>query len=124
MPAPELKNISRVRDMSGLAGLTAAAIAIHGYYFGLNDHAYYIPATKRVLQPSLYPHDAVFFLAQSRFTWFPELMAAGIRVSRLPLDVVFFVAQLVTIFLSLWAAQRLVRQLFADTRAEWAALAG
>ena len=52
----------------GILFLTAAAVLIHGYHLGVEDQTIYLPAIKKILDPSLYPRDAEFFLAQTRPT--------------------------------------------------------
>jgi len=48
-------------SVGGLLFLTAAAVLIHGYHLGVEDQTIYLPAIKKILDPSLYPRDAEFF---------------------------------------------------------------
>src|SRR5438270_3274159 len=108
------------RDCLYLALLTLLALAVHGYHLGTEDQAIYLPAIKKILNPVLYPHDAEFFLAQTRPTLFPQLIALSQHASHLPLEVVIFLRQIVAILLVLWGCLRLVRRCFPSTTAQWA----
>jgi len=95
-----------------LAGLTAAAILVHGYHFGFDDQSVYLPAVKKALDPSLYPYDAAFFLAQTRLSVFAGLVAQTIRLTRIPLDWAFLLWHCATVFLLLAGCWRIARRCF------------
>src|SRR5579859_2670821 len=114
---------SGARDLLYLALLTLAALVVHGYHLGTEDQSIYLPAIKRSLNPALYPHDAEFFLAQTRPTLFPQLIAWSQRLSHASLDAVIFVWQLLAIFLVLWGCLRLARRFFSSTHGQWSAVA-
>lgn len=120
---PSPQGASRLRDFFYLGLLTIAALLVHGYHLGTEDQAIYLPAIKQLLDPALYPHDAEFFLAQTRPTLFPQLIAASARWTHAPLDAVVFAWQLLSIFLVLWGCLRLARKFFASARAQWSAVA-
>ena len=112
----------RVRDWLLVGALTVAAILLHGYYFGIEDQTLYLPAVAQALDPTLFPHDAVFFQTETRFTLFDETVAALIRVSRLSTESVVFFGYIASLLATLRACQRLARHAFNDLRAEWAGL--
>ncbi len=114
---------TRWRDVLLLLTLTAAAALLHGYHFGVEDQAIYLPAIQRQLDPAFCPHYAEFFLQQPRFTLFPALMAATSRALHAPLDAVLFAWWLLTIFLLLLAALQISRRCFPDPAAHWAGVA-
>lgn len=116
-------NRSRVRDAAGVAALTIAAILLHGYHFGIEDQTLYVPAVEKKLDPSLFPYDSAFFVTQTKFTWFDELTAGFVRLSHLPLDVVVFCGQVLSLSLLIVVCRRLLRYCFDDRRAEWSGLA-
>src|SRR5438045_7698631 len=70
----------------GILFLTAAAVLIHGYHLGVEDQTIYLPAIKKILDPSLYQRDAEFFLAQTRPTVFPQIVAATVRIAHALLE--------------------------------------
>ncbi len=114
---------SRGRDVLLLLALTAAAALLHGYHFGVEDQAIYLPAIQRQLDPAFCPHFAEFFLQQPQFTLFPALMAATSRALHAPLDAVLFAWWLLTIFLLLLGALQISRRCFSDPAAQWAGVA-
>ena len=110
------------RDALLLLALTATAILPHGYHYGFQDGAIWLPPISKLLDPSLYPHDAIFFLAQTSTTVFPQLVAYSVKLTRLPLDVTVFLWHLLSIFLVLCGCLRLARRCFARPAAQWAAV--
>ena len=84
----------------------AASVCIHGYHYGIEDEAIYLPAIKAHLNPALYPHDAIFFELQTRPMLFDELVAATARVLHLAVDWTvfgYYLATLLAFFAGLWA---------------------
>ena len=55
-----------------LLAFTALAFAIHGYHYGIEDEAIYLPAIKKFVDPSLYPRGSEFFMGQARGTVLPK----------------------------------------------------
>lgn len=45
----------------GIVALAMFGITIHGYHYGIEDEALYLPAIKKLLGPVLYPNDSQFF---------------------------------------------------------------
>jgi hypothetical protein len=111
-----------VVNLTLLILITALALAVHGFHYGIEDEAIYLPAIKKELTPSLYPSDSIFFLSQTKFTIFPALIASVVRVTSLPLASVVFVIHLLSIFLGLTACWRLSRHCFADVKAQSASV--
>jgi hypothetical protein len=112
----------RLRDYFYLALFTAASLATHGYHPGAEDAEIYIPGIKVRLHPSLYPFGREFFASHARMTLFPDLIAASVRLTHLPFDLVIFLWHIASIFLLLLASLGLCRLLFAESRAQWAAV--
>jgi hypothetical protein len=109
----------RARDLLLLLGLTAAALLIHGYHYGIEDMAVYLPAIKKLLNPGLYPLDASFFFLYIKWTLFHAAVAGSVRLSHMPLDWVIFFWHVVSIFLLLFGGLRLCRLCFAKPAAQW-----
>jgi hypothetical protein len=114
---------TRGRDVLLLLALTAAAALLHGYHFGVEDQAIYLPAIQRLLDPAFCPHYAEFFLQQPQFTLFPALMAATSRALHMPLDAVLFAWWLLTIFVLLLGALQISRRCFPEPSAQWSGVA-
>ncbi len=110
----------KVRDFLYLALLTAASLFVHGYHPAAEDSEIYVPGIKILLNPSLYPFGREFFASHARLTLFPNLIAASVRLSHLPFDLIIFSWHVLTIFLLLLACLQLSRILFKEERAHWA----
>src|SRR3989442_11575634 len=94
-----------------LALLTAGVLLVHGYHPGIEDAEIYVPGIKRILDPSLYPFGAEFFLNHARLTLFAQTIAASIRLSHLSFDVAVFLLYLGCPFFILLAFLRFCRVL-------------
>ena len=103
--------------------LTLGALLVHGYHPWVEDAEIYLPGVQKILQPQLFPFNAQFFEAHARLTLFPNLVAASVRLSHLPLEAVLFFWQLAAIFLLLLACWQLISQCFTGPWARWAGVA-
>ena len=65
-----------------------------GYRYGIGDQAFYIPAVTQHLNPDLFPRDRAMLHAQDRFMLYDEAIASLVRVTGVPVPVVFFVGYL------------------------------
>ena len=110
-------SITHVRLLVLLLTMVGASLAIHGYHYGIEDEAIYLPAIKAHLNPALYPHDAAFFQPQTRPTLFDDLVAATARVLHAPVDWTvfgYYLGTLLAFYAGLWAlAARLLPNLRA-----------
>jgi hypothetical protein len=80
-----------------------------GYRYGTSDQAFYIPSVVRALDPAAFPRDASLIDSQGRLMVADEALAAIVRLTRIPPDVLFFaayVASLLVIWLALTAIGR------------------
>jgi hypothetical protein len=97
-----------------VAALVAVSIAIHGYHYGIEDEAVYLPAIKAHFHPELYPHDRIFFEPQVKPMLLDDLVAASARVLHAPVDCTvfgYYVLTLAAFFAALWTV---VRQMFPE----------
>ncbi|HEX6879471.1 MAG TPA: hypothetical protein VF135_03830 [Terriglobales bacterium] len=122
-PTHERNYLSGYHTAAGLTGLTGLALLIHGYHFGIEDQAIYIPAILRDLNPRLFPRDATFFESQTHAMLLDKLVAPIVQLSHAPVPWVLFVLHLLTIFLLLFACSRIVIKLFGNTPSAWGGLA-
>jgi hypothetical protein len=111
------------KDFFLLSLLTLGALLVHGYHPWVEDAEIYLPGVEKILQPQLFPFNAQFFQSHAQLTLFPNLIAASVRLSHLPLNAVLFFWQLTSIFLLLMACWELISKCFADSRARWAGVA-
>src|SRR5579859_3670830 len=108
---PSKRMVGRI---SGLLLLTAVALLIHGYHPYAEDAEIYLPGVLKILNPSLFPSNAVFFAEHAGHTLYPNLIAFSVRATHLPLPWVMFLWHLLSIFLLLAAGWRLASALFAS----------
>jgi hypothetical protein len=113
----------KLKDLVLLALLTLGALFVHGYHPWAEDSGIYLPGTEKLLHPELFPFNSQFFESHAHLTFFPNLIAASVRITHLPLDVVLFFWQLTSIFLLLLACWQLIGKCFHDERARWAGVA-
>ncbi len=112
-----------LRSVSLLLLLSFASILINGYHLGHQDQAVWLVAIKNCLDPGLYPLDSAFFLAQTQYTLFPQIIAGSVKATRLPLDWAVFLWHLLSILLFLLASLQIARRVFATRGGQWGALA-
>lgn len=100
--------------------LVLLAILIHGYHYGIEDQAIYLPAIKQDLNPALYPLDSQFFRPQNRPTILHLVVAESVRLTRVPVEWAVFGWQLVSLYLFLLGCLGMAKRLFSSTQAQWA----
>jgi hypothetical protein len=104
-----------------LAGLSVAALFIHGYHLGVEDCETYLPAAKKLLSPALYPFAPEFFLTHEHLSIFGSVVAETSRLTRIPIDWAIFGWFLAGIFAMLVSCWMLARACFTSPRARWCA---
>ena len=102
--------------------MTAGALLVHGYHPYAEDAEIYLPGVERILNPQLFPMGREFFQSHAHLTFFPNLIALSVRVTRLPFDVALFSWHVASIFLLLLACWQLASLCFESSRARWAAV--
>ena len=103
--------------------LAFLALLVHGYHPGVEDAEIYVPGIKKLLNPALYPQNAVFFESHARMTLFPNLIAGSVRLTHLPFDWALLIWHLFAIFLLLLGCWHVGRLVFRNTRARWGGVA-
>jgi hypothetical protein len=99
--------------------MAAGAMAVHGYHPFVEDGEIYVPGIKKALNPALYPYNDGFFAAHAHMTLFPNLIAASIRITRVPVEWALLLWQFACIFMLLLACWHVGRLAFHDPRAKW-----
>lgn len=107
------------RELLILLLLTFGALLVAGYHPFAEDAEIYLPGVEKLLHPELFPFDAQFFADHAGHTLFPDLIAASVRLTHLPLTAMLFFWQLVSIFLLLLACWQLSGRCFPDKTARW-----
>jgi hypothetical protein len=103
--------------------LMLAALAVHGYHPYAEDAEIYLPGIEKLLHPQLFPTGTEFFESHASLTFFPNLIAASIRISHLPFQYGLFAWHLISIFLLLLACWQLSGICFNTQKARWGAVA-
>jgi hypothetical protein len=103
--------------------LTFSALLVHGYHSAAEDGEIYIPGIKKILNPALYPFGSEFFQNHARLTLFPELIAASVRISHVPFDLILFFWYLASVFLTLVACWEWSGEFFSEPEGRWAGVA-
>ena len=103
--------------------VTFLAIAIHGYHPGVEDAEIYLPGIKKALNPQLYPQNAQFFASHAHLTLFPNLIAASVRLTHLPLEWAVLLWHVFSIFLLLLGAWHVGRLTFRGLIPRWGGIA-
>ena len=123
MKTSSILRVERIRDFFFLSILTCAAVLVHGYHYGVEDLGIYLPAIKKLINPSLYPYDANFFLLFIRWTFFHQAVAAVVRTTHIPLELFLFLLHVLSIFLVLLGCLRLIQKCFDQPVAQWCGVA-
>jgi len=110
----------KLKNFCLLSILTLGALLVHGYHPWAEDAGIYLPGVEKILHPELFPFNAQFFESHAHLTFFPNFIAASVRLTHLPLEVVLFFWQVTSIFLLLLACWQLISKCFADESARWA----
>ena len=115
--------VSKAKELACLALFTLAAFAVHGYHLGTEDGAIYVPAIKKIADPSLYPVNAQFFSHHASLSLFPNLVGGMASLFSVPIDWAIFLTYLFSLFLLLLAVRQLACLCFSNERARWGAVA-
>ncbi|HEX4311249.1 MAG TPA: hypothetical protein VHZ25_14545 [Acidobacteriaceae bacterium] len=103
--------------------LTPLVLLIHGYHPFAGDAGIYVAGVRHLLDPALYPINAVFPAAFTRLSVFPWTLAALVHFLHLPLSWILLAAHLLSIFLFLSACRQLAMRLFTHELAIWSCVA-
>jgi hypothetical protein len=114
VPAPNHGKLHRAPGLPLLLPivLTPLVLWIHGYHPFAGDAGIYVAGVRHILDPSLYPLNAAFPVAFTRLSVFPWILAAIVRLTHLPLAWILLAAQLLSIYLFLFACCQLASRLF------------
>lgn len=118
-----MKPIDRYARFALIFCFAVLGFAVLGYHPGLEDDGIYLAAVKADLNPALFAHNSDFFRLQVQATIFDRSMAGFVRLTHLPVAWAELFWQFVSLFVVLWACYAIARHLFAEARAQWAAVA-
>jgi hypothetical protein len=112
-----------IRQLAVLAGMTAGAVAVHGYHGGVEDAEIYLPGVLKLLNPALFPKNTEFFESHAGMSLFSTVISASVRAAHLPAPAVLMMWHAITIFALLWACFRIARICFHESHAAWCGVA-
>jgi hypothetical protein len=92
--------------------LTIFSFLVQGYHPYAEDGGLYLAGVKRVLWPTMYPHESGFVLGHLRFSIFAPFVALLVRLSSLRLETVLLLLYLGTTWATLWSAWLFGEQCF------------
>jgi hypothetical protein len=93
--------------------LTVFGVLVEGYHPYAEDGGLYMAGIKRVLDPSLYPHESAFVMEHLRFSLFAPAVAELVRLSHLDVATVLLLLHVASIWLTLYATWRLAGMCYA-----------
>lgn len=102
--------------------LTIIAVLVHGYHPYAEDAGVYLPGVLKLLHPDLYPSWTGFATAQSRFSLFAPAIAALVRVSGVSVAVCMFGIYVLSIWMTIYAAWKLITRCTRNIEAHLAAV--
>ena len=108
--------------MVGLGAVAAAALLIHGYHPYAEDAEIYLPGVLKLLHPALFPVNVEFFAEHAGHSLYPNLIAASVRLTHLPVAWAALLWHIVSILLLLAGTWRLAAAFFEKNEARWAAV--
>jgi hypothetical protein len=103
--------------------LTVLALAVHGYHPYAEDGGLYMAEIKRLLDPSLYPHETAFVMRHLRVSLFAPLVVALVQISQASLGMTLLLLHLASFWVTLFAAYLLAARCFAGREARVGAVA-
>lgn len=94
--------------------LALVVLIIHGYHPYSEDAGIYVPAIKKMIDPSLYSYGAHFFERPAHFSLFAFLVSASSRLFLLPIRYVLLAWYLITTATMIYACYRICRACFPE----------
>lgn len=120
MPAPDESRPLRptLWAAAALAFCLLATLNAGGYRFGVADQAFYLPAIQRHLVPDSFPRDRIIIDDQDRLNVFTRALAGTVRVTGVPVDVMWAAMFGVTLVVMFGGALAVARGLGASAWAQ------
>ena len=108
-----------------LAIVTALALStllIHGYHPLAEDGGLYVAGVQLTLDPTLFPHYTVFVSEHLHFSIFAPTLAFAVRLTHLSLAWVLLLADILSLWLTFYAAKKILQRTIASEPAQLAGL--
>jgi hypothetical protein len=114
--------LSPLRIRFALAALTALTLLLNGYHPLAEDGGLYVAGIQLTLNPALFPHYTAFVSEHLHFSIFAPVLAFLVHVTHLSLAWVLLLTDLASIYLTFYAAHRLLQRITSNQLAQLAAL--
>ncbi|MGC9198672.1 MAG: hypothetical protein ACP5E5_06990 [Acidobacteriaceae bacterium] len=121
-PDPSRHGASRSSWALSLIFLTLVTLLVNGYHPLSEDGGLYVAGVQLTLDPSLFPHYRVFVSEHLGFSVFAPVLAFVVRYTHLSLSWVLMLADLFSIWLTLYAGLRILWRVMANPVAQLAGL--
>jgi hypothetical protein len=105
-----------------LAALALTTLLINGYHPLAEDGGLYVAGVQLTLNPSLFPHYTVFVSEHLHFSIFAPVLAFIVRLTHLPLTWVLLLTDLLSLWLTFYAAHKILQRTIASETAQLAGL--
>jgi hypothetical protein len=105
-----------------LLALTVLTLLIQGYHPLAEDGGLYVAGIEYTLNPTLFPHYTAFVTEHLRFSLFAPTLAALVHFTHLPLAWALFLTNLLSLWLTFYAARKLLQRCAVSESAQLAAL--
>ena len=108
--------------MLWLAALSLVTLLINGYHPLAEDGGLYVAGVQLTLNPSLFPHYTVFVSEHLHFSIFAPVLASIVHLTHLSLAWVLLITNLFSLWLTFYAAHRVLRRASSNETAQLAGL--
>jgi hypothetical protein len=105
-----------------LAALALITLLINGYHPLAEDGGLYVAGVQLTLNPALFPHYTVFVSEHLNFSIFAPALACIVHLTHLPLAWVLLLTNLFSLWLTFFAAHRILQRTISNETAQLAAL--
>jgi hypothetical protein len=105
-----------------ITALTLTTLLIHGYHPLAEDGGLYVAGVQLTLDPTLFPHYTVFVSEHLHFSVFAPTLAFIVRLTHLSLAWVLLLTDLFSLWLTFYAARKILQRTIAGDTAQLAAL--
>jgi hypothetical protein len=108
--------------MLWLAALSIATLLLNGYHPLAEDGGLYVAGVQLTLNPSLFPHYTVFVSEHLHFSIFAPVLAFFVHLTHLSLAWVLLLTNLFSLWLTFYAAHRILQRTISNETAQLAGL--
>jgi hypothetical protein len=105
-----------------LSALAVATLLLQGYHPLAEDGGLYVAGVQYTLNPALFPHYTIFVTEHLRFSVFAPVLAFIVHLTRFSLAWVLLLTNLLSLWLTFYAARRILQRTIPNDRAQLAGL--